>query len=74
MITAKLIAAKFIERATSLGYKGKARDNAALDFFCGAAAAQEIITGEKTTLAGALFIVSVRGWLAVVDLEKGAED
>jgi len=33
----QVLAKRFLERSEALGYKGKKADNAALDYFCGAA-------------------------------------
>ena len=63
----------FIERAKELQYKGVKRDNAALDYWVGAATlARE--TGQQE-LAGylsltAALIISVRGYTGIVQLTK----
>lgn len=70
----KFVAEKFVERANALGLKGKRRDDAALDFFCGAAigaqAANNIPLAQQIGNVAAL-IVAVRGAMAVIDLTKG---
>lgn len=66
------VALRFIERAEKLGYRGKRRDDAALDFFTGAHSAlatQEF--GGMTGLETAILAVSVRGALAVHEMANG---
>ena len=72
--TTKALAEKFIERAAALGYKNKARDNAALDYFCGAASLAEL-SGD-VRLAQHLgriitLLFAVRGYIAVAELARG---
>jgi hypothetical protein len=67
------IAAKCVERAAALHLKGKRRDDAALDFFVGAAAGAEL--AGDTALAPhigmtAAMLVSVRGYLAIAELPR----
>lgn len=70
----------FIQRADALGYKGVKRDNAALDFYCGAATALAATTGDTVARARsnmlekqARMLVSVRGYIAVMELSKPAK-
>lgn len=69
------LAIKFVERAEALALKGKKRDDAALDFFTGAASmyAQEHpeIGVNNNPLLAVVFIVSVRGYMAVKELAEG---
>ena len=71
LITIRILAQKFIERAEALKYKGKARDNAALDFFCGAAAMAEL-AGDLPMYRhlGNIIVtmIAVRGYMAVRQL------
>lgn len=61
------IAKQFVERSAALGYKGKARDNAAIDYIVGAAAALQAINHEELGSVTAMaFIVSVRGYAEVI--------
>jgi hypothetical protein len=65
------LAKSFIERAESLGYKGRKRDEAALDYFCGAAQAARFVGNDDLYqhLVWAIFkIVSVRGYSGVKQL------
>lgn len=75
----KAFAAKFIERSETLGYKGLKRDNAALDFYCGACAALQLLdgvpSGEEPALVQmfgtqAVLLISVRGYVAVKELAQ----
>lgn len=67
----KALAQKFIERSEALGLKGKKRDDAALDFWCGAASALEL-SGRKldadTLGRQAALIVAVRGYFGVREM------
>lgn len=67
----RTIAQRFVERAESLGYKGKKRDDAALDYWCGAAVAAEA-SGDANLgqrLANiAVLIVAVRGYFGVKEM------
>lgn len=71
MQVVKQLALRFIERAEALNYKGKKRDDAALDFFCGAACVIE--ANGDPDLADhigrvAVMLISVRGYFAVREL------
>jgi hypothetical protein len=69
--TIKALAKSFIERSTELGYKGKKRDGAALDYFVGAVAwAQH--TGDEATnwLSRIAWLISVRGYSEVESIAK----
>jgi hypothetical protein len=73
---AKTISARFIERADALQLRGKRRDDAALDYFVGAAAGAELagnINLGKHLGTVALLIVSIRGYKAVEEMAKEAE-
>ena len=62
----RTIAKTFEERAEALRYKGKARDNACLDFWCGAAALAEASgQQELANYLGrvAIMVISVRGYI-----------
>jgi hypothetical protein len=72
MTIAKTIAEKFIERSEALGYKGKQRDKAALDFFCGAAAALDEDGGSK--LGGVIMLISIRGYLGLLEVLKAKDE
>lgn len=65
------LAQRFIERAEALGYKGKARDKAALDYFVGAATLADLqanhALAQHLGTVSAL-IVSVRGYFGVREL------
>jgi len=68
------LAIMFIERSESLGLKGKRRDDAALEYFCGAYAIATV--QEDAPLAEHLgrtmtMMVSVRGYFAVRELAAG---
>ena len=65
------IAKRFIERAEALELKGKKRDDAALDYFCGAAAGAELAgNAQLATHIGVVCatMLSVRGFFAVKEL------
>lgn len=69
-ITAALAEA-FVERASQLDYKGKKRDDAALDYFVGAAISAKLKgdNGLHDHLGRVgLFIIAVRGYQGVLDL------
>ena len=72
----KALAQKMVERAKALGLKGAKADAAALDFYCGAAAALEIV-GLKTESEWlgrvAFMLVSVRGYVEVARLAAEAD-
>lgn len=66
----KHLAASFQERATSLGYKGKKRDAAALDYICGAATCAQAqgnaaLLQHLTKIA---WLVSVRGAMGLASI------
>ena len=69
-----LLAKRFVERAEALEMKGKKRDCAALDYFCGATTAAEL--SEQPALAAQLasicvLIISIRGYKGVLELANG---
>lgn len=74
---ARTLARRFIERAEELGYKGKKRDDAALDYFVGAAVLAEL-QGNKLLYEHlgrvALFVIAVRGYFGVKELAAKLED
>ena len=60
------LAKQFIDRARMQQFKGKARDTAALEFFCGAAAAVELLdTDAFGRVSTAEMLISVRGYSEV---------
>ena len=59
--SSKELAKRFISRAKAQGMKGKARDRAAIEFFCGA-----IAVDERYSLAA--FLVAARGFEGVEEL------
>ena len=66
-------ARSFMERATVLNYKGKKRDDAALDYYCGAATA--LYASGDTDFAAtlrtqAVLLVSTRGYMGVVGIAE----
>lgn len=68
--TVKMLALKFKERSEALGYKGKKRDDAALDYFAGAAT---VLAEMKHEDANAVIVfmqwdLSIRGYLTLVKL------
>lgn len=70
-VYAKMLAQAFIERAVARNYRGKKRDDAALDFFIGATNLAQF-TGDaaltqhlKTIL---VLIIAVRGFKGVEEL------
>lgn len=70
---ARNLAKAFIKRATELGYKGKKRDDAALNYFVGAAVLAElqgnnILYQHLGRLAG--FLIAIHGYAAVKDIAK----
>jgi hypothetical protein len=70
----KTIAERFRERAAALNLKGKKRDDAALDYFVGAAVGAELAGDADLAQAIALaatLIVSVRGFIGVSDIAFG---
>lgn len=65
------LAVAFVERASSLGYKGKQRDKAALDFFIGAIKLAELQGNtELYNHLGnvAALLIAIRGYSEVVRL------
>lgn len=73
-ITRKL-AASFIERSEALGYKGKKRDAAAMDYFAGAGMSAELAGNQPlgNHIARVMvFIVSVRGYAGVTEIANKA--
>lgn len=65
------LAKSFIERSEALGYKGKKRDDAALDYFCGAAKTAQFLGNESLyqhLSVVVVTIVSVRGFFGVNQL------
>ena len=71
--TVRLLAQRFIERSKALGYKDVKRDNAALDYFVGAAGLAEI-AGDKSLATYLGFVcammISVHGFFAVNELAE----
>jgi hypothetical protein len=69
------LAKSFIERAAHLNYKGKKRDDAALDFWCGAVRLAELSGNQKMaehlTRAGVFFVAS-RGFFGIKELAEEA--
>lgn len=69
----KLLCKDFVERAENLGYKGKKRDDAVMDYFAGAAMMakhlghQEVHRQIGTSLA---MIFSVRGYDEVKEIAE----
>jgi hypothetical protein len=70
--TIKALAKSFIERSTELGYKGKKRDSAALDYFIGAAKLLEIDGDEEAAnyLGRLAWLISIRGYKEVEEIAK----
>lgn len=69
--TVKALAKRFIERAEALQLKGRRRDNAALDYFVGAAVLAELngdadLSNHLGTISA--LIISVRGFFGVKEL------
>lgn len=73
------LARKFVERATTIGLKGKARDNAALEYASGALALAEICADGITdpsakpdleNLRMLVYMTSLRGYEFLVTLAK----
>lgn len=62
MKTTAAIAIAFMKRSSELGYKGKARDRAALDYIVGAAKARELAGLALEGLDVMALIVSIRGF------------
>lgn len=67
----RALARKFKERAEELGYKVKKRDDAALDYFCGAATLAEI-NGDQALLKHLMVVlvmyISIRGMFGVNEI------
>lgn len=64
------IAKAFIERSTTMGLKGKARDRAALEFAIGAANALDIAGIKDSGATFFAFMVATRGYGQVLDAAK----
>ncbi len=69
------LARNFVERSEALGLQGKKRDDAALDYVCGAATAYQIIHEDalvRHLSTVAALVVSVRGYFGIRQiLEQG---
>lgn len=67
----RILAQRFIERSQELRYKGRKRDFAALDYFCGAAVAAEV-SGDEPFASHlrtiCLLVVAIRGFIGVSEL------
>lgn len=74
--TIRNLADAFVGRARSQGFKGKARDAYALEFFLGAYDATRRVLGDDAPLAKALsvfaFLISARGYSEVERRAEGA--
>lgn len=68
MDIAKHVAKKFIERSEALGYKGRKRDDAALDFVCGAAAPFAPSSAEYAAITVLILMVSTRGYMGLTEI------
>lgn len=70
--TTKALAKKFIERSNALKYSGVKRDNAALDYFCGAASMAELSGNVPLMehLTRITLLIAVRGYIAVAELAR----
>lgn len=55
------LAEKFTERANELGYKGKKRDDFALEYVVGAAVALSLLPEPPFDLSKLVWIISIRG-------------
>lgn len=67
------LARGFIERATELGYKGKKRDDAAMDYFTGATYAAQLAGDEdlRNYLVRMMaLLISTRGYSEIVAMSK----
>jgi len=75
VIILKKLAGTFEARVKNQGLKGKARDRAALEFFCGAAAALDAAgdKDEAQSVTFNAFLISVRGYEIVTDILKEKE-
>jgi hypothetical protein len=72
--TTQKLALSFIERADALSLKGKKRDDAALDYWCGAAIGAGLAgnTQLESHLGRiAALVISVRGFMAVKEIAAG---
>jgi hypothetical protein len=72
--TTQKLALSFIERADALSLKGKKRDAAALDYWCGAAigaglAGDAQLESHLGRLAA--LVISVRGFMAIKQIAAG---
>jgi hypothetical protein len=72
------LAKRFVERSNTLGYTGKRRDSAALDFFVGAAGAlEESSNNNKIISVGnhlgviCATVIRTHGYSAVKELAEG---
>jgi hypothetical protein len=67
----KRLAELFLERSTGLGYKGKKRDDFALEYFVGAAALARV-TGQEDLCqrlsALVNYTISIKGFIAVNEI------
>jgi hypothetical protein len=71
---AQKLATSFMERADALNLKGKKRDDAALDYWCGAAIGAGL--AGHTQLEShfgrlAALVISVRGFMAIKEIAAG---
>ena len=67
----RAMARLFIERAERFGWKGKKRDDLALEFFIGGAKAAEAVSQPLYGhLGNIIFLVGVRGYSEVLELAK----
>lgn len=66
----------FVSRSTMQQYKGKARDKAALEFLCGAAAAADALGNVpvRDDLLRIAFLVSIRGMAILEALDRPANE
>lgn len=64
----------FIERTRRFNWKGRKRDDLALEFFMGGAKAAEAVSPQLAQhLTNVIFLVAVRGYSEVLDLAKEPE-
>lgn len=72
--TTQKLALSFIEGADALGLKGKKRDDAALDYWCGAAIGAGLAGNadlERHLGRIAALVISVRGFIAIKQIAAG---
>lgn len=72
----KKLCASFVARSEAHGYRGKKRDEAALNYLIGAAMGLEMAgLAEQSAVIGSalVYLVSVRGYEEVERLAKGEE-